>query len=98
MRLPIVFRPLAQAEYDISARFYEGQQVGLGVAFTMEVEAVLDTLSAKPDRFPVVRRDIREAPVDQFPFCIYYRVRLNRVIVLAVFHQSRDPVEWQSRN
>lgn len=98
MKLPIVFRPLAQAEYDNSALFYEARQVGLGGAFTAEVEAVLDTISAKPDRYPIARRDIREAPVDQFPFCVYYRVRSNRLIVLAVFHQSRDPSEWLSRS
>jgi toxin ParE1/3/4 len=98
MKLPIVLRILAREEYDDSARWYDRQRAGLGVDFTSEVDATFDIISNYPDRYPVVKRDIREAPLHRFPYCVYYRVRSNRVIVLAVFHQSRDPIEWQSRN
>jgi plasmid stabilization system protein ParE len=42
-------------------------------------------------------RDIREAIVRRFPYCVYFRVRHGRLIVLSVFHTSRDPSTWQSR-
>jgi toxin ParE1/3/4 len=96
--LPPVFRPAAAAEYDEAVVWYEAQQPGLGAAFAAEVQAVLDTLAGQPDRYPVVARDIREAPVARFPYCVYYRVRPGRVVVLAVYHQSRDPGGWQARS
>jgi toxin ParE1/3/4 len=95
--LPVVFRPAAQAEYVAAAAWYEARQPGLGADFEAEVQAVLDTIANQPDRYPAAARDIREAPVSRFPYCIYYRERGGRIVVLAVFHQSRDPAEWQSR-
>lgn len=55
-------------------------------------------IANQPDLYPVAARDIREAPVRGFPYCVYYRVRAGRLVVLAVFHQSRNPTDWQSRS
>jgi plasmid stabilization system protein ParE len=58
---------------------------------------VIQTIARQPNRYPFAIRDIREAPTPRFPYCIYYRVLKTRIFILAVFHQSRDPKEWQSR-
>jgi plasmid stabilization system protein ParE len=97
MTLPIIFRPAARDEYDRAFAWYELQQAGLGVEFEQEVERVVAAIGVQPKRYPVVLRDIREAPLRRFPYCVYYRVRPGRLIVLSVFHTSRDPNEWQSR-
>ena len=97
MSLTVIFRAVAEAEYVGAIAYYEAQQPGLGPDFEAEVLAVLDTVANQPDRYPIAYRDTREAPVGRFPYCVYYRVRADRLIVLAVFHQSRDPAEWQSR-
>jgi toxin ParE1/3/4 len=62
-----------------------------------EVQQVLDTIAAQPDRYPVVSGDVREAPVSRFPYCVYYRGKPDRIVVIAVFHTSRDPAIWQGR-
>ncbi len=98
MSLPIVFRAAAEAEYIDAIAYYEAQQPGLGVAFEEEVQAVLDTISSQPDRYPVAHRDTREAPIKRFPYCVYYRVRPDRLVVIGVFHQSRNPAERQGRS
>ena len=98
MSLPVIFRRVAQTEFDDSAAWYDSQQPGLGADFVAEVQAVLDTISNQPDRYPVAHRDLREAPVARFPYCVYYRVRPNEIVVVAVFHTSRDPSGWQSRS
>lgn len=98
MNLPVVYREIAEEEYDDAAAFYNRRQAGLGRELVAEVEATLDMITANPKRYPVIHRDIREAPVQRFPYCVYYRVRSGRIIVLSVFHQSRDPKEWQTRN
>ena len=98
MMLPVSFRSSAQAEYDGAVAWYDAQQPGLGPAFEAAVQTILAVIAGQPDRYPVSARDIREAPVGRFPYCVYYRVRVGRVVVVAVFHQSRDPAEWQSRS
>jgi len=97
MSLPPVFRPAAQAEFDEAAAWYEGQRPGLGADFVAEVQKVPDTISQHPDRYPVAEGDVREAAVCRFPYCVYDRVKPDRVVVIAVFHTSRDPSEWQGR-
>ena len=98
MTTKIVFRAIADTEVTESAEWYEDQRQGLGFEFIDHVQAVLDRIAEDPLRYPVVLRDIREAIVSKFPFAVYYRVKPDRVVILAVFHCSRDPAVWQSRN
>jgi toxin ParE1/3/4 len=97
MSLPLVFRSAAQAEFDGAVAWYETQRPGLGADFVAEVQQVLDTIANQPDRYPVASGDVREAPVSRFPYCVYYRVKPDRVVVISVFHTSRDPSVWQGR-
>src|SRR5262245_44318490 len=97
MKLPLVLRPQAQAEFDDAAVWYESQRTGLGHDFISEVDKVFDNIANQPDRYAVVHGDIREAPVLRFPNCVYYRVKPDRLVVIAVFHSARDPAIWQSR-
>ena len=98
MSLPLVFRRAAQLEFDDAAVWYAQRRTGLERDFVNQIDDVLDAISEEPDRYPIVwERDVREAPVTRFPFCIYYRVKPDRIVVLSVFHTSRDPGEWKSR-
>jgi plasmid stabilization system protein ParE len=97
MSLPVVFRLTALTELDEAAAWYEGQRAGLGADFVAEVQQLLDTIASHPDRYPIAERDVREAPVSRFPYCIYYRIKPDRVVVIAVFHTARDPSIWQGR-
>ena len=97
MSLPIIIRPQAQDEYDESIRWYESQQQRIGTKFEREIQTVISTIISQPDRFAMAYQDIREAPVNHFPFSIYYKLRPNRIVILSIFHQSRDPIVWKSR-
>ncbi|MGL6097702.1 MAG: type II toxin-antitoxin system RelE/ParE family toxin [Fimbriiglobus sp.] len=88
---------MARSEYGSAVAWYEVQQSGLGLEFESAVQAVLDTIAGQPDQFPISVRDIREAPVRRFPYCVCYRVRDGKVVVVAVFHQARDPAAWHDR-
>jgi plasmid stabilization system protein ParE len=97
MSLPLVFRTAAQMEFDDAADWYDSEQAGLGAAFVAEVQEVLDTIAAHPERYPIATGDVREAAVSRFPYYIYYRVKTNHIAVIAVFHTSRDRAVWQAR-
>ena len=97
MSLPVVFRRAARAEFDAAADFYEARGKGLGRRFTLAVERVIDRAASQPDFYPVALDDVREAIVPSFPYCVYYRAEPGRVVVLSVFHTSRNPAVWQGR-
>ena len=90
MMLPIIYRSLARIEFDESVDWDDAQQDGLGDDFESEIQRAIDGIAAFPRRFPVVERDVRQAPVDRFPFPIFYRIRSGRI-------NARDPAEWQGR-
>ena len=97
MSLPVILRRIAQAEFDDAANWYEAQRAGQGAKFTAAIGRVLVDLGARPELHPEVYEDVREALVARYPYAVYYRPGLDQVAVLAVFHTSRDPAEWQVR-
>lgn len=97
MSLPVVLRQRARQEFDDGIDWYERQQPGLGVEFADRIQEVFDRISAMPEMYAEVRPDIRKAPARRFPYSIFFRIRANRIVVLAVFHNKRNPRSWQSR-
>ena len=97
MTVRLVFRSVALDEFDKAAEWYESQRPGLGTDFVAEVRRVLQAIQSQPDRYPLASATVREAPVSRFPYCVYYRVKISRIVVVGVVHTSRDPSAWQSR-
>jgi plasmid stabilization system protein ParE len=95
--LPIVFRQASRNEFDAAADWYEQRRAGRGAGFTAAVRDVLNRIAEQPELYAQVFEDVREALVSRYPYCVYYRVEGQQVIVFAVFHTARDPSIWQSR-
>ena len=56
------------------------------------IEGMFDLLLRMPTiGKPSVRPNVREYVVPRLPLIIVYRQQLNELVVLAVFHTSRDP-------
>ena len=71
--LPVVFRSVARTEFDDAGNWYEARRSGLGNAFTSAVRTVLERIARQPEAFAVAWKDIREALVSGFPYCVYFR-------------------------
>lgn len=97
MSVPVVLTRIAQREYDDARDWYALQAPGLGDRFRAEVDAVLTQIGATPLRYAVAYQTAREAILSVFPYAVYFRDEGNRVVVISVFHTSRDPAVWQSR-
>lgn len=97
MNLPVILRPLARFEFEEAADWYEQQRTGRRAAFIAAVEQSLLAIGSRPELYAKVYGNVREALVPNFPYAIYYRQTHNQITVLAVFHTSRDPSEWQRR-
>jgi toxin ParE1/3/4 len=97
MTVRLKLRRIAEAELDETVAYYEKAESGLGLRFAAAVAAVFETAVKDPHRYPVADGDVREAAVPDFPYCVYYRCRKPFLIVVAVYHQFRDPSGWQGR-
>jgi plasmid stabilization system protein ParE len=97
MIVPVVLRHQAAEELLAACEYLEARQAGLSVRLIQEVRRVCDRISTHPELHGKVLRDIRRAAVRRFPYSVFYRVTADRLEVLAVFHDSRDPAAWQNR-
>jgi toxin ParE1/3/4 len=97
MTLPVVFRTVARVEFDEASDWYELRRAGRGKTFAAKVRQALDRIADQPKLYAEVFQDIREVPVSGYPYRVYYREEPTQVVVLAVFHTSRDPSIWQRR-
>ena len=97
MRPPVRLLPEARAEFDEATDWYEGRRAGLGATFVARVREVFDRIASDPHRHAAMHLDIRKTSVPKFPYVILYREELVEIVVVSVFHTSRDPSVWKSR-
>lgn len=89
-----LFRRAAIADLDRAYRWYEGEAAGLGEELLAAVQEAVRA-AAGPEHYPVVRGDVRRVVVRRFSYAVFYRMRGERVVVIAVVHHRRNPQAWQ---
>jgi plasmid stabilization system protein ParE len=90
-------RPLAEADLEDAARWYEHERVGLAERFLNDVDRTFARIRERPLQFPTVSGDIRRALLHTFPYAVYFRASDEMVVVLAVLHLTRNPKVWRAR-
>lgn len=97
MTLPVTFHRAAHAEFIDAAAWYESKRPGLGDEFIAEIERCATLIASQPRLYTEVHNRVRRLTVHRFPYSIYFRPEIQRIVVLAIFHGSRDPMIWQRR-
>ena len=87
----------AEEELQLAAQFYEGAQPGLGHAPIVEVRRAKNLIAAHPLAARILRRGIRVRSIARFPYRIYYHVRAEEIVVIAIEHRQRRPEFWRAR-
>jgi toxin ParE1/3/4 len=95
--LPVVLRPQASRDADEAQDYLESQRPGLGHIFLDRLKETLGQISAMPQIYGAVWRNVRAAKLRPFTYVAYYRIHADRVEVLAVLHGSRDASAWRNR-
>ncbi len=87
-------RPQALEDIVATARYYNGEQPGLGDRFVDAIEQALQRLKRFPEAAPIVHGNVRRIQALPFRFGVFYVVAPERIDVLRVLHLSRDPAVW----
>jgi hypothetical protein len=91
------FHPEARLEYREPAIFYDTRRLGLGAAFTLEVEATIERTKGAPERWPVLEQDVRRCLTHIFPYSVLYTIEANSILMISVNHLRRRPSHWRDR-
>lgn len=89
----------AEQEMLDAAAYYNENQSGLGADFLDKVDAALDEIAVRPERFAFYRgsKTVRSIRLERFPYRLLFVVEARRVAVVAVAHLHRHPDYWKKR-
>jgi plasmid stabilization system protein ParE len=97
MSRQIVIEPEAEADIARAHQWYEDQRPGLGDDFALCIEAALHVIRERPLSFPKVRKNARRILIKRFPYLMLFVEYPEFIIILGVFHSSRNPKVWKGR-
>lgn len=97
MAYDVIIPDEAEQDVDEAVRWYEEQQTGLGIRFYFCLLEKLEELRVHPQYYFYIHEEYRRIVVDLFPYNIIYKIIDSKVLVLAVFHQGRNPAEILKR-
>jgi plasmid stabilization system protein ParE len=92
MMYKIILDQRAIQEADDAYVYYEGKQIGLGEKFKKELENTIKYVCANPKHFKKIKRESRQALINRFPYLVIYEIFDEVILISAIFHASRNPV------
>jgi plasmid stabilization system protein ParE len=82
-----------------AAVYLEQERKGTGLPFVGQVEAILKVACIHPQVFPrvpeVSGNQVRRGLVRRYGYWIIYEIRAKDLLVLSVWHGSREPQGWR---
>ena len=87
----VLFRPEARAEARDAKQRYEANVPGLGFEFVRALEVAIQSAIRMPEFFPCIEGECRRVLMRRFPFSVIYRPRPSELLIVAIFHSSREP-------
>jgi len=93
----LIFLAIARDELVEAKRFYNRQQQGLGESFQREAETAARLIRERPLAWQIDVELVRRFIFDRFPYKMLYIIRAERIVVIAVAHQHRQPDYWADR-
>ena len=91
----VILRPAAEVELQEAYEWYEERELGLGADFLECVEDCVQVIRQHPEIFPATHKGVRQGVLKRFPYSVVYFVAGESLIVVSVFHSSRDPKVWK---
>ena len=93
----VIFTRAARAELIEAQDWYDAEAAGLGRHFREAMDTLTGRMSTNPQQFPIAFKSVRRAPLRRFPYGLFFVVTGDTLFVIACFHASRDPLQWQRR-
>lgn len=92
------FLDSALAELNDAASFYDRREAGLGIEFLSEVDDAISLILQFPEAWSPASMNCRRCVVRKFPYFLIYTILADReILIVSVFHQSREPDTWRDR-
>ncbi len=87
------------AENDARDAFlwYEEQKEDLGSSFEKQFSKAVDSIQDNPLKIQIRYNNTRVFFLKKFPYGIHFNVNDKNILIVAVFHTSQNPTNWNKR-
>jgi plasmid stabilization system protein ParE len=93
----VIIRPEAKRDLREAKAWYRNISLELRDDFVHRIDDAIALAQERPLAFAVVLRTFRRILVHRFPYALFYHASENRIVVVALLHQARDPEILESR-
>jgi len=97
MKKQLEFHPEVTNDIKGSYLWYEDKLHGLGDRFLNELEDGYTAIQNFPDTWANFQYGFKRYILNKFPFSVLYKVTNEKIVVVAVMHNSRKPNYWLDR-
>lgn len=87
----VIVRARAKRDIREASVWYRNISSDLGNDFLASVDDAISLARRHPLAFHLVHRTFRRVLLRRFPYALFYQLGDDRIIVVAVLHQARDP-------
>lgn len=91
------WHPFAKRELFEAQDFYDARVQGLGNVLLDRVEETIALIQRHPRSGPSEAPGLRRIKVPRFPYGLIYRIEEERIFILALAHEARNPRYWANR-
>jgi hypothetical protein len=95
--MTVTYENAARLEGNDAADWYEKQQPGLGTRFLSQWKLAENRMIASPEIHRCFEGELRKCRFEIFPYALVFRIRGDKLQVIAVMHMSRNPGYWRER-
>lgn len=95
--LPVRLTSDAERDLLLATGWYLREAPHMVTSFEEEIDSSFRRIASQPRMYQVVEANVRRSTVHRFPFSVFYRTLPDRIEVIGVLHQSRDPGNRQLR-
>jgi plasmid stabilization system protein ParE len=93
----MTFRFLSPALVELSeaAEYYDRKVPGLGADFIKEADESIERIVNFPEAWGKLSENYRHCNFQRFPYTLIYTMQSDsEILIVSVFHQSREPLSW----
>ena len=95
--MKIRFLTIAEIEVDEAVSWYQKQSEDQDLKFLDELARAIRVITTYPRNTAEIEPDIRIFFLNRFPYSLIYGIEDDRVVIIALAHQNREPGYWADR-
>jgi len=93
----IEFKPEVYEDIKVAYDWYESQRIGLGEDFLLTLEESYSKIIRNPKMYQLIYKTVRRKLLRRFPYGVFFVLRDNEIIIIAIMHTRRKPSDWNKR-